>query len=210
MVMAKALTTDRTITLPVSVTKPDVTQDDGEKLNIQGAIEVARTSFAGSSPPKQHNIGLAKQRLNGVVVPPGKLFSFNKEVGSTSLDAGFQIGWGIANAGANVKTVPSVAGGICQVATTLFHTVFWSGYQLEERNYHLYWIPSYTSRNVEGLDATVDEDAGLDFRFINTTDNYLLIQSWLEDSKVVFGLYGTKPDWTIKVTPGDRADVQKA
>ena len=60
-----------------------------------------------------------------------------------------------------MKTVPSVAGGICQVATTLFHTVFWSGYQIEERNYHLYWIPSYTSRGVEGLDATVDEEAGL-------------------------------------------------
>ena len=56
---------------------------------------------------------------------------------------GYKLGWGIANAGGtNVKTVPSVAGGICQVATTLFHSVFWAGYQLEERNYHLYWIPA--------------------------------------------------------------------
>ena len=161
LVMAKALTTDRTVTLPVSVTKPEVSQDDADKLKIEGAIEVARTSFAGSSPPKQHNIGLATQRLNGVVVPPGKMFSFNKEVGSTSLDAGYKLGWGIANAGGtNVKTVPSVAGGICQVATTLFHSVFWAGYQIEERNYHLYWITGYTSQGVEGLDATVDEEAG--------------------------------------------------
>jgi vancomycin resistance protein YoaR len=210
LVMTKALTTDRTITLPVSVTKPDVSQDDGAKLNIQGAIEVARTSFAGSSPPKQHNIGLATQRLNGVVVPPGKMFSFNKEVGSTSLDAGYKLGWGIANNGANVKTVPSVAGGICQVATTLFHTVFWAGYQLEERNYHLYWITGYNSRGVEGLDATVDEEADLDFRFVNNTDNYLLIQSWVEGGRVVFGLYGTKPDWTVKVQPGERTDIKKA
>jgi vancomycin resistance protein YoaR len=210
LVMSKALSTDRTLTLPVSVTKPDVSQDDGEKLHIQGAIEVARTSFAGSSPPKQHNIGLATQRLNGVVIPPGKMFSFNKEVGSTSLDSGYQLGWGIANAGTNVKTVPSVAGGICQVATTLFHSVFWSGYQVEERNYHLYWIWGYSSKGVEGLDATVDEEAGLDFRFVNNTDNYLLIQSWVEGGKVVFGLYGTKPDWTVKVQPGERTDVQKA
>jgi vancomycin resistance protein YoaR len=210
LVMAKALTTDRTLTLPVSVAKPDVSQEDGDKLNIQGAIEVARTSYAGSSPPKQHNIGLATQRLNGVVVPPGKMFSFNKEVGSTSLDAGYKLGWGIANAGTNVKTVPSVAGGICQVATTLFHSVFWGGYQLEERNYHLYWITGYNSRGVEGLDATVDEEADLDFRFINNTENYLLIQSWVEGGRVVFGLYGTKPDWTVKVQPGERTDVQKA
>jgi vancomycin resistance protein YoaR len=210
LVLAKALTTDRTITLPVSVTKPEVSQDDADKLKIQGVIEVARTSFAGSSPPKQHNIGLATQRLNGVVVPPGKLFSFNKEVGSTSLDAGYKLGWGIANAGSNVKTVPSVAGGICQVATTLFHSVFWGGYQLEERNYHLYWITGYNSRGVEGLDATVDEEADLDFRFVNNTENYLLIQSWVEGGRVVFGLYGTKPDWAVKVQPGERADVQKA
>src|SRR5262249_31172935 len=63
LVMAKALTTDRTITLPVSVTKPDVSQDDASKLNIQGAIEVSRTAFAGASPPKRHNIGLATERL---------------------------------------------------------------------------------------------------------------------------------------------------
>ncbi|MGE3270887.1 MAG: VanW family protein, partial [Chloroflexota bacterium] len=210
MVMAQALSPERTITLPVSVTKPEVSQADADKLQIQGAIEVARTSFAGSSPPKQHNIGLATQRLNGVVVPPGKMFSFNKEVGSTSLDAGYKLGWGIANAGANVKTVPSVAGGICQVATTLFHTVFWAGYQLEERNYHLYWITGYNSRGVEGLDATVDEEAGLDLRFVNNTEHYLLIQSWVEGGRVVFGLYGTKPDWNVKVQPGERTDVQKA
>ena len=211
LVMEKALTTDRSITLPVSVTEPEVSVDDMAKLNIQGAIEVSRTSFAGSSPPKQHNIGLATQRLNGVVVPPGKLFSFNKEVGSTSLDAGYKLGWGIANAGGqNVKTVPSVAGGICQVATTLFHSVFWAGYQIEERNYHLYWISGYLSKGVEGLDSTVDEEAGLDFRFINNTEEYLLIQSWVEGGRVVFGLYGTKPSWNVKVQPGERADVQKA
>ena len=32
--------------------------------------------------------------------------------------------------------------------------VFWSGYQLEERYWHLYWIPAYTSRGVVGLDVT--------------------------------------------------------
>lgn len=210
LIMAQALTTNRTVDLPVAVTKPEVSQDDADKLQIDGPIEVARTSFAGSSPPKKANITLATQRLNGVVVPPGAIFSFNKEVGSTSLDAGYKLGWGIANSGANVKTVPSVAGGICQVATTLFHTVFWGGYQIEERNYHLYWIVGYTSRGVEGLDATVDEEAGLDLKFKNTTDHYLLIQSWVEDGKVVFGLYGTKPEWTVKVTPGERTDVQKA
>ena len=92
-------------------------------------------------------------------MPPGGLFSFNQALGPTTLDAGFKTGWGITTSGGGVKTVPSVAGGICQVATTLFQTVFWSGYQIEERNWHLYRIQSYTSKGVDGLDATVDEAA---------------------------------------------------
>jgi hypothetical protein len=147
-----------------------------------------------------------------VVVPPNGTFSFNEELGSTSLDAGFKIGWGITTgAGGNVRTVPSVAGGICQVATTLFHAVFWSGYQIEERNWHLYWIQSYTSKGVVGLDATVDEEAGLDFQFINPTPHHLLIQSWVDDGlNVNFALYGTKPDWVVKVDPSEKTDVVEA
>jgi len=153
-------------------------------------------------PEKAHNIRLAAQRLNGVVVPPGGTFSFNAEVGPTTLEAGFQWGFGLttgSNGGAH--TVPSVAGGICQVATTLFQPVFWAGYQLEERYWHLYWIPAYTSRDVVGLDATVDEDAGLDFKWINPTNDYVLIQSSTTTDKVTFALYGQKPDWKIQVEP---------
>jgi hypothetical protein len=162
-------------------------------------------------PAKQENIGLAAKRLNGVVVPPGGTFSFNKELGSTSLEAGFKVGWGITTSGAGIKTVPSVAGGICQVATTLFHTVFWSGYPIEERNWHLYWIQSYTSKGVVGLDATVDEESDLDFQFINPTKTHVLIQSWVDESlNVNFSLYGTRPDWVVKVDPSVKSDVVAA
>jgi len=52
---------------------------------------------------------------------------------------------------------------------------------------------------MKGLDATVDEEAGLDFQFINNTDNYLLIQAWVDGTNLGFGLYGTKPSWDVKV-----------
>lgn len=210
-VLAAAASATREVPLVVKVTRPAVPMEARYDLGIKELIETARTSFAGSVAAKRHNITLAAQRLNGVVVPPGGMFSFNKELGPTTLDAGFQIGWGITTSGSNVKTVPSVAGGICQVATTLFHAVFWSGYQIEERNWHLYWIPAYTSKGVVGLDATVDEEAGLDFKFINPTKDYLLIQSWVDDaSNINFALYGTKPSWTVKVEPSVMTDVVPA
>ncbi|MBI4494402.1 MAG: VanW family protein [Chloroflexi bacterium] len=210
-VLRQAPTDDREVVLPVRTTPPALPTEARSRLGTRELIEQSRTSFAGSVPAKRHNITLAAQRLNGVVVPPGATFSFNHELGPTTLDSGFQIGWGIATRGQQVKTVPSVAGGICQVATTLFHTVFWAGYPVEERHWHLYWIPAYTSKGVVGLDATVDEEAGLDFQFTNPTNDYLLIQAWVDEAQGVnFALYGTRPKWEVTVEPLARRYIQPA
>lgn len=188
----------RQLTLPVRVTAAAVASGDVQRMEIRELIEQGQTSFAGSIEEKKHNIRLAAERLNGVVVPPGGLFSFNKEVGPTTLEAGFKWGFGITSTGNQIETVPSVAGGICQVATTLFQPVFWAGYQLEERHWHLYWIPAYTSRGVVGLDVTVDADSGLDFKFINPTQTYVLVQAWTQGDTLHFALYGQKPAWKVE------------
>jgi vancomycin resistance protein YoaR len=190
---------DSSLELPVTVVNPSVSSDDPESLGITELIDRGSTSFAGSVPEKKHNIQLAAQRLTGVVVAPGATFSFNDAVGPTTIDAGFQWGFGITSGNDGPRTVPSVAGGICQVATTLFQPVFWAGYQLEERYWHLYWIPAYTSRGVVGLDVTVDSDSGLDFKWTNTTSSYVLIQASTDDSNVYFALYGKKPPWKVQV-----------
>ena len=191
---------ERKVALPVEVVRPAVASDDAPRLGRE-LIDESTTAFAGAIPEKARNIQLAASRLNGVVVPPGGTFSFNKEVGPTTLEAGFQWGFGLTTGGqdSRVHTVPSVAGGICQVATTLFQPVFWAGYQLEERYWHLYWIPSYTSRGIVGLDATVDADAGLDLKWINPTDDPVLIQASTDAEHVTFRLYGRKPSWTVRV-----------
>jgi vancomycin resistance protein YoaR len=199
------------VALPVEVAKPAVDMRDATSMGIVELIDSATTSFAGSIPEKQHNIRLAASKLNGVVVAPGETFSFNKEVGPTTVDAGFEWGYGLESGGqGKVRTVPSVAGGICQVATTLFQPVFWGGYQIEERNWHLYWIPAYTSHDIAGLDATVDQDAGLDFKFVNNTSNHVLIQSWSDESSVTFALYGTTPSWKVEVDTPVIANERKA
>jgi len=200
-VLERATSTERTVPLPVQTLTPAV-GDDPAALGPQELIEEASTSFAGAIPEKAHNIRLAAERLHGTVVPPGGRFSFNREVGPTTLEAGFQWGFGITSGDSGgPRTVPSVAGGICQVATTLFQAFFWAGYRLEERHWHLYWIPAYTSRGVVGLDATVDEEAGLDLQFINTTPDPVLIQAAVDGSTVTFRLYGKRPAWTVEVAP---------
>jgi vancomycin resistance protein YoaR len=194
--------TERTVQVPAKITPPAVTSAQATQLGIHELIERGETHYAGSSPPKIHNIKLAASRLHGVVVPPGAMFSFNQELGPTTLDSGYEVGWGIAASGdGGHATVPSVAGGICQVATTLFQPVFWGGYQIEERHNHLYWIYAYGQPPLgrTGLDATVDDDSGLDFRFVNSSPDYVLIQTSTDDSTLGISLYGTKPTWTVKV-----------
>ncbi|MGQ9675920.1 MAG: VanW family protein [Chloroflexota bacterium] len=220
LIKQQAPTDERTVGLPVAIINPLVKAEDIGKLVVKDLIEEASTSYAGSVPERAHNIELAVSRLNGVVVAPGQVFSFNDELGPVTLDSGFQIGWGITISGTNMVTVPSEGGGICQVATTLFHPVFWAGYPIVERIGHLYWIPRYGEppKGLKGLDATVDTTLDkngnviyeVDFKFENNTSNPILIQAGTDGKNVYFSLYGTKPDWQVKVDGPIIEDVVKA
>lgn len=200
-VRERLLLGEREIRLPVVEEGPVVADDDPAALGIVDLIERGSTSLAGSQPEKRYNVQLAAERLNGVVVPPGGVFSFNDQLGPTTLESGFTWGFGIEGSSTGPKTVPSVAGGICQVATTLFQPVFWAGFALEERYAHAYWIPAYTSRGVVGLDAAVDAEANLDFRWRNSSQSFVLVEARVEGDDVQFALYGTKPTWQVQVDP---------
>ncbi|MCL4535395.1 MAG: VanW family protein [Bacteroidetes bacterium] len=201
----------KTAPLPVGIEKAAGNDVDPSKLGIKELVDSASTSFAGSVSAKAFNITLAASRLNGVLLAPGDVFSFNKELGPTTLKSGFQVGFGIAVNSGEMQTVPSVAGGICQVSTTLLHSIFWAGYEIEEIYPHLYWISAYgvQPKGMIGLDATVDAP-NLDFKFKNNTDNYLLIQSKVEGSNLEFSIYGTKPKWKVDVNGPIITNVVKA
>ncbi|HEX2172137.1 MAG TPA: VanW family protein, partial [Dehalococcoidia bacterium] len=212
IVLERLASDNRTVPLPVTVVEPMVSEKSLPNLGIKEVVKRTETSFAGSIPPRAHNIRLAAQKLNNQLVLPGQIFSFNEALGPTTLDAGWQVGYGIAAVGdGEHKTVPSVAGGICQVATTLFQSVFWAGYQLEERYFHLYWIEGYGQPpdGLPGLDATVDAPA-LDFKFKNTTDKPILIHAGTDGDKLFFELISTRPDWQVQVDPPKITNVRKA
>jgi vancomycin resistance protein YoaR len=121
------------------------------------------------------------------------------------VENGYEEAYGIAvvpGAGgtSEAKTVNSVAGGICQVSTTLFHAVFRAGLPIEERNHHLFWVAYANSRTgMMGLDATVDDQSGLDFKFENTTGGWLGIQAVTVDGVVEISLFGKDPGWNVVI-----------
>ncbi|HET7034679.1 MAG TPA: peptidoglycan binding domain-containing protein [Thermomicrobiaceae bacterium] len=197
------------VTQPV---EPKYTAAMASSIAIKDKLGSGQTSYAGSIANRAYNVELAVSRVNGALVPPGATFSFTGTIGAVDLNNGYKLGYGIATTNGNVTTVPSVGGGICQVATTLFHAAWWAGMPIVDRSWHLYWIPNYgvSPSGVTGLDATVDTDAGLDFKFKNTTGNWLAVVASADGSWVRFSLWGIDPHWKVQSDDPVITDVVKA
>ncbi|WP_038039162.1 VanW family protein [Thermorudis peleae] len=202
----------RDVQLTVKTTPPKITAAMASQIQIREKISSGATYYGGSVPNRKYNVELAVQRVNGALVPPGGVFSFDATVGPIDLKSGFKVGYGIVATNGQVATVPSVGGGVCQVSTTLFHAAFWGGFPIVERNWHLYWIPLYGQppSGLTGLDATVDTDYGLDFKFRNTTNDWIAIVATADGQWVRFEIWGTKPNWRVEVDNPVITNVVKA
>ncbi len=164
-------------------------------------LQADSTSYAGSSPERNWNVTFGASKLDGWYIPPGGTFSLDDALGPLTLDAGFKMGWAILVQSGNATTIPAEAGGICQVATTLFHPVFWAGLPMVERHHHSYWIALYGQPplGMQGLDATISPP-DTDFKFKNTTGNWLLIRAHGDGSNLRVELWGTNPGWRVQVS----------
>ncbi|RIK45246.1 MAG: hypothetical protein DCC58_07060 [Chloroflexi bacterium] len=181
---------------------------------IREMLSSASTYYGSSSANRRTNIELAAAALDGALVAPGGTFSFNNAIGGTAtLDDGYQMGFGIiAGTDGTPRTVPSVAGGICQVATTVFQSAFWAGMPIGTRNWHLYWIPNYGTGpgGMTGLDATVDPDYGLDFTFDNPTSDWLAIRAVADGEWITVEIWGTDQGWQVHADDPVITNVVKA
>jgi vancomycin resistance protein YoaR len=190
----------------VSVVKPTTPSSLKATMSTPDVLGVGRTDYSTSIPSRKHNVELAVEHLNGTLVPPGALFSFNAAVGAQTVANGYEEAYGIAlvpgagGSGGETRTVSSIAGGICQVSTTLFHGVFRAGLPIEERNWHLLWVNyANSSTGARGLDATVDDQSGLDFQWWNNTGGWIGIAAYADGETVGVTLYGKDPGWTVEV-----------
>ncbi|MDI3317759.1 MAG: VanW family protein [Bacillota bacterium] len=118
-----------------------------------------RTYYGHASASQAGNIELTARRLNGQVVAPGEVFSMNARLGPYDRAHGY----GEGRMFLGNRIVPSIGGGVCQVASTLFNAVMLAGLPVVERHLHGLLVPYLPP----GQDATVAEEAGLDFRFRN-------------------------------------------
>ncbi len=186
-----------TAQLPVVTTPPQVGIADVNTMGIQELVGKGVSYFRGSISSRIHNIQLASSKLNGLIIPPGEVFSFNQSLGDVSPATGFKQAYIIKEG----RTVLGDGGGVCQVSTTMFRAVLDAGLPIVERHAHAYRVSYYEQNSPVGLDATV-YDPTADLKFKNDTPAHLLIQAYADTKnyKLTFELYGTDDNRTVTIS----------
>ena len=197
---AAALAGQAEAELVTHVTHPTAGLVDPSTIQTPDLLASGSTDYRNSSEERNWNVTFGASKLDGWYVAPGATFSLNDTLGDLTLEAGFKMGWAILVEAGNATTIPSEAGGICQVATTLYHSVFWTGLPVTEYHHHSYWISTYGQKpdGMQGLDATISPPWS-DFQFRNTTGNWILVRAKGDTKTLTVQLYGTNPHWQIKV-----------
>lgn len=180
------------VELPVKVTEPAITETSSQ--GIKELIGEGRTSWRGSPPNRIHNLTLGANNISGTIVMPGQEFSTLKAIGHVGPQTGFLQELVIKN---STRVEPEYGGGLCQVSTTLFRAVIYSGLKVTARTPHSFRV-SYYEPPV-GMDATVYDPAP-DFKFVNDMKTPILIWAIAGNNSLVFQIYGTKDGRQVNIS----------
>lgn len=163
--------------------------EDLQHLGIRELIGVGYTTFVGSPPNRKHNIRVGVERFNGSIIKPGEIFSFNEHLGPVEAYTGYKPELVIKSDG----TKPEYGGGLCQVSTTMYRAVLFSGLPILERSPHSYAVTYYSQVLGHGLDATIYPGVK-DLKFLNDTPGSILVNSYVEGDAAYFKFYGTSDE----------------
>lgn len=151
-----------------------------EKYQVIGTFSTTATD----NKNRNNNISLAVNTLDGLVIFPGEEFSFNEATGNRTRERGYMP----AGAYRNGEFVEEPGGGVCQVSSTLYNSIIFSGIKTTERHPHSF-EPSYVT---PGEDAMVSYDgySGPDLRFVNTSDTSVALRAVFDNKKLTVSVIG--------------------
>ena len=104
---------------------------------------------------KIENLRLATQKLNGTLIPPGRIFSFWMQIGRLTRRKGYAYGRQILDG----CIVPAIGGGVCQLSNSLYILAKESGCSIVERHRH--------SQRITSSSASDDRDATVYWNYID-------------------------------------------
>ncbi|HEX8681898.1 MAG TPA: VanW family protein [Ardenticatenaceae bacterium] len=184
------------VQLAVTAIPPEVATSDASKFNITGLAVEGFSDYTGSADEREVNLSVAASQYQGLVIPPGGIFSFNEHLGWVVDATGYEEGYIISGD----RTEVDVGGGVCQVSTTFFRAALNAGFDIVERHAHAYRVSYYENGSPLGLDATIFSPI-VDLKFRNNTENYYLIEieNNLEANTLAIKLYGPPTGKTVEI-----------
>jgi vancomycin resistance protein YoaR len=190
------------VDVPVQILKPEVNGDNLDTLGITTKLAAGSSNFDGSDDARSTNIQVGINLLNGTLIAPGGEYSFNRSIGVISHDLGFVDAQVIDGE----RIGRDVGGGICQVSTTVFRAALYAGVPITEWHPHRYRLGFYELDGWKpGLDASIlqpegDPFGGGDFKFVNPTDSWMLIEAYVEWPRAYVVIYGPDLNYTVEVS----------
>lgn len=142
------------------------------------------TSLAGRTKNQRRNAWLAARQLDGAVIRPGDVFTFNGRVKGWSQDDGYVK----APVSFDGELIRAYGGGVCQTSTTLYNAALLAGLPILERHPHQF-RPAYAT---PGRDAAVAYP-GVDLRFKNPYEYPLRIEAKAEGDILKIRILGAVP-----------------
>jgi vancomycin resistance protein YoaR len=183
------------IAVPLRRVAPQLTTARARAMHIRTMVGMSYTNFYGSTVNRITNILAAVHALDGALIAPGAVFSFNTAIGDIDYAHGYVDGIDIIDG----KDVPGVGGGVCQVAVTIFKGALYTGLPIVERVPHANVVSYYQPI---GMDATVYQaPGGPDVKFKNTTGHWLLMKFAYDLSTAYLEVrfYGTNVDQQTEI-----------
>lgn len=175
--------TSNEISIPLAYTDAEITVADlGEDI-FQNIISTCNTKYDITNTNRVTNLQLAADKINGIVLQPGEIFSFNKVVGERTAKNGFTE----AIIYSDGELDYGIGGGICQISSNLYNAVLLANLDIVERKNHsmtVNYLPV-------GQDATVSYGS-VDFKFKNSRSYPLKIKATLNSGVITISICGVK------------------
>ena len=171
--------------IPLKILYPNVTTNMIGTEAFPDLLSTYSTKYSTRDKDRTTNLQLAANKINGTVLMPGEIFSYNQVVGERTIAAGYKE----APIYVSGEVVDGLGGGICQITSTLYNAVLYANLGIVSRSNHQF-VPSYVTAS---RDATVVYGA-IDFKFKNTRDYPIKITCSVSNGIATFNIYGLKSD----------------
>ncbi len=171
--------------IPLKILYPNVTTNMIGTEAFPDLLSTYSTKYSTRDKDRTTNLQLAANKINGTVLMPGEIFSYNQVVGERTIAAGYKE----APIYVSGEVVDGLGGGICQITSTLYNAVLYANLGIVSRSNHQF-VHSYVTAI---RDATVVYGA-IDFKFKNTRDYPIKITCSVSNGIATFNIYGLRSD----------------